>query len=138
MNKAQLVGLALASAALMLATIAPSAGALAPVVPKAVAADPVDVTILAFTFIPPVALETDGSVTFTNSDIVAHHPHSHADPADLPINHPAADGCFDAGTLNPGASVTVPIACAKYLVAYHCDIHPFMRGYLVQYGYQAK
>jgi plastocyanin len=41
----------------------------------------------------------------------------------------ADDGSFDTGNISPGASVSVTLQ-GQGEIGYHCNIHPFMTGYL--------
>lgn len=69
-----------------------------------------------FAFHPPtLRVKRGGKVTFTNSQNVTHT---------------ASSGSFDTKGIAPGSSVTVRFS-KKGTFAYHCKIHPFMKGKIV-------
>lgn len=85
--------------------------------PTPAPASSASVTIANFSFQPDsITLAVGATVTWTNNDSVPH-------------TVTADDGSFSSGTLAPGAtfSRTFPAAGS---VAYHCAIHPSMRGTL--------
>jgi len=63
---------------------------------------------------PDVTVEPGSTITWTNN-------------GDEPHTVTADDGSFDSGRLNPGDSYTVAFG-GQGTVAYHCEIHPEMRG----------
>jgi plastocyanin len=74
-----------------------------------------NVDINHFAFHPPTLHVTrGGKVTFTNSQNVTH----------------TATGANFDKTLAPGSSVTIRFS-RKGTFAYHCRIHPFMKGKIV-------
>jgi len=77
------------------------------------------VTINDFKFAPAsVTVKSGAKVTITNDDSTAH-------------TATADDGAsFDTGTLDPGSSQAVSVSKPGNY-AYHCNIHPFMKGTLV-------
>ena len=88
-----------------------------PTVPTPAPASSVSVIIANFSFQPDGLTAAAGAtVTWTNNDSVPH-------------TVKADDGSFSSGTFAPGAtfSRTFPAAGS---VAYHCAIHPSMRGTL--------
>ena len=75
------------------------------------------VRIVNFAFKPATLKIAKGSkVVFTNSSAVQHTA--------------TRGGAFDTGRIKPGKSVPVRFA-QKGTFAYHCKIHPFMRGKIV-------
>lgn len=69
-----------------------------------------------FAFHPPTLHVKRGTkVAFTNS---------------ANVTHTASSGSFDTGHIAPGSSVTVKFS-RKGTFAYHCKIHPFMKGKIV-------
>lgn len=75
-----------------------------------------NVAIKNFAFHPPTLRVKRGTkVAFTNSSNVTHT---------------ASSGSFDTKNIAPGASVTVKFS-SKGTFAYHCKIHPFMKGKIV-------
>jgi plastocyanin len=69
-----------------------------------------------FAFHPPtLRVQRGGRVAFTNSSNVTHT---------------ASSGSFDTKRIKPGKSVAVRFA-QKGTFAYHCKIHPFMKGKIV-------
>jgi plastocyanin len=69
-----------------------------------------------FAFHPPTLHVKRGTkVAFTNSSDVAHT---------------ATSGSFDTKKIAPGTAVTVKFS-QKGTFAYHCKIHPFMKGKIV-------
>jgi plastocyanin len=77
------------------------------------------VKISGFKFAPATLTVKRGArVTVTNDDSTAH-------------TATADDGnSFDTGSLDPGASQAISVA-KPGSYAYHCSIHPFMKGTLV-------
>jgi len=74
------------------------------------------VDIDSFAFHPPTQrVKRGGKVVFTNSQNVTHT---------------ASSGSFDTKRIAPGASVSVRFN-QKGTFAYHCKIHPFMKGKIV-------
>ena len=74
------------------------------------------VDISHFAFHPPTLKVKRGSkVAFTNSQNVTHT---------------ASSGSFDTKGIAPGSTVTVRFG-KKGTFAYHCKIHPFMKGKIV-------
>lgn len=74
------------------------------------------VDISHFAFHPPTLhVKRGGKVTFTNSQNVTHT---------------ASSGSFDTKGIAPGSSVTVRFS-RRGTFAYHCKIHPFMKGKIV-------
>ena len=74
------------------------------------------VTISGFKFAPTsLTVKRGAKVTVTNDDSTAH-------------TATADDGnTFDTGTLDPGSSQTISVG-KPGSYAYHCSIHPFMKG----------
>jgi len=69
-----------------------------------------------FAFHPPtLKVKRGAKVAFTNSQNVTHT---------------ASSGSFDTKRIAPGASVVVKFS-QKGTFAYHCKIHPFMKGKIV-------
>jgi len=69
-----------------------------------------------FAFHPPtLRVKRGGKVTFANSQN---------------ITHTASSASFDTKNIAPGSSVTVRFN-HKGTFAYHCKIHPFMKGKIV-------
>lgn len=82
----------------------------------AVASGAKSVNINHFAFHPPTLRVKRGArVAFTNSSNTAHT---------------ATSGSFDTRRIAPGSSVTVKFG-EKGAFAYHCSIHPFMKGRIV-------
>jgi plastocyanin len=77
------------------------------------------VTISGFKFAPAkLTVNGGGAVAVTNHDDTAH-------------TATADDGSsFDTGDVNPGSSKTIRVS-KPGSYAYHCSIHPFMKGTLV-------
>ena len=70
-----------------------------------------------FAFHPPtVRVKRGGSVAFTNSSSTTHTA--------------TRKGSFDTGRIKPGKSMVVRFS-HKGTFAYHCSIHPFMKGKVV-------
>jgi plastocyanin len=114
------LALAIAAAALVVA-MAASALALGAVrgAPSASAArrGGASVDIANFAFHPPTLRVGKGArVTFVNSSKTTHTA--------------TRAGSFDTGRIKPGKAVTVRFA-QKGTFAYHCKIHPFMKGKIV-------
>ena len=77
------------------------------------------ITIRDFKFAPRTLTVARGApIRITNSGGVAHTLTSDK------------GGSFDSGTVAPGGSATIRVAEAGRF-AYHCTIHPFMKGQLV-------
>ena len=76
------------------------------------------ITISDFKFTPAtIRVRSGARVEVTNSDAAAH-------------TVTADDGqSFNSGTVEPGAATTIQAPRAG-TYAYHCDIHPFMKGKL--------
>jgi plastocyanin len=69
-----------------------------------------------FAFHPPtLRVQRGGKVAFTNTSTVTHT---------------ASSGSFDTKRIKPGKSVAVKFG-QKGTFAYHCKIHPFMKGKIV-------
>jgi plastocyanin len=69
-----------------------------------------------FAFHPPtLKVKRGAKVAFTNSQNVTHT---------------ASSGSFDTKRIAPGSSVVVKFS-QKGTFAYHCKIHPFMKGKIV-------
>jgi plastocyanin len=69
-----------------------------------------------FAFHPPtLRVKRGAQVAFTNSS---------------DVTHTASSGSFDTKRIAPGTSVTVTFG-RKGTFAYHCKIHPFMKGKVV-------
>jgi plastocyanin len=94
------------------------AGSALLLLPLGAAAADQAVSISGFAFHPQTITVTEGdTVTWTNSDSVNHTATSD-------------DGTtFKTGPIGPGGSATVAFGVGTY--AYHCDIHPTMRGTVV-------
>jgi plastocyanin len=76
------------------------------------------ITIDNFKFSPSTSRVAAGArVAVANNDSTAH-------------TVTANDGSFDSGTVNPGDSTSFR-APAAGSYAYHCTIHPFMKGTLI-------
>jgi plastocyanin len=76
------------------------------------------VEITDFKFVPATLDVAKGtSVTVTNDDTTTH-------------TATADDGGFDTGDVNPGSSKTITLD-KPGTYAYHCTIHPFMKGTIV-------
>jgi plastocyanin len=77
------------------------------------------VTIRDFKFAPAsLTVKSGAKVTVTNDDSTAH-------------TATADDGnSFDTGTLDPGSSQAISVS-KPGSYAYHCNIHPFMKGTIV-------
>jgi plastocyanin len=80
---------------------------------------PSSISIRDFKFSPAtISVRSGARVRVTNSDSTAH-------------TLTANDGhSFDSGTVQPGASASLQVPGAG-TYAYHCTIHPFMKGTLV-------
>jgi plastocyanin len=78
-----------------------------------VEANPSDLNTWGFAASVPVG----GTLTWTNMGSQAH-------------SATAADGSFDTGLVQPGASATVTFASPGIFI-YHCTPHPWMTGYVV-------
>jgi plastocyanin len=82
----------------------------------AVASSAKSVDISHFAFHPPtLKVKRGGKVAFTNSQNVTHT---------------ASSGSFDTKGIAPGKSAVVRFN-KKGTFAYHCKIHPFMKGKIV-------
>lgn len=69
-----------------------------------------------FAFHPPtLRIKKGGQVAFANSS---------------PVTHTASSGSFDTGRIKPGKTKVVQFT-QKGTFAYHCKIHPFMKGTIV-------
>jgi plastocyanin len=69
-----------------------------------------------FAFHPPtLRVQRGGKVAFTNTS---------------DTTHTASSGSFDTKRIKPGKSVVVKFG-QKGTFAYHCKIHPFMKGKIV-------
>jgi len=91
-------------------------GATADASGAATASSAKSVDINHFAFHPPtLRVQRGGKVTFANSSNTTHT---------------ASSGSFDTQRIAPGTSVTVKFA-SKGTFAYHCKIHPFMKGKIV-------
>jgi YVTN family beta-propeller protein len=92
-----------------------------PQAPAPVAAAPhgdLAVNIAKFAFVPaPITISAGQSVTWTNADPVAHTTTSD-------------DKVWDSGSLSPNGTFTATFS-QPGTYAYHCMIHPFMRGTVV-------
>jgi YVTN family beta-propeller protein len=94
----------------------------APQAPAPVAAAPqssaLSVTISKFAFVPPtITISAGQSVTWTNNDPVDHTTTSDS-------------GAWDSGSLGNGATFSTTLS-QPGTYAYHCSIHPFIRGTVV-------
>jgi plastocyanin len=70
-----------------------------------------------FAFHPPtIHVKRGGKVSFTNSSNVTHTA--------------TKAGSFDTGPIKPGTTKTATFA-KRGTFAYHCSIHPFMKGKVV-------
>lgn len=70
-----------------------------------------------FAFHPPtLRIKRGGTVDFTNSSEVVHTA--------------TRGGSFDTGRIKPGKTRVVEFSRAG-IYAYHCSIHPFMKGKIV-------
>ncbi len=109
------VGLAIATAAVLVAHEAPGADA------KTEQAQSVDtVQIKDFLYDPPaISVPVGATITFINEDSAPHTATSGSSPS--------ADGVFDTGTLTKGQSKSVKVTKAGTF-AYFCAIHPFMKA----------
>ena len=105
---------ALLLAALAVGLVASDGGAAQPQA-RASAAKTVDINHFAF-HPPTLRIQKGGSVTFANSSKIAHTA--------------TRGGSFNTGHIKPGKSVTVNFGEAGTF-AYHCNIHPFMKGKIV-------
>ena len=78
-----------------------------------------NVTTAAFTYIPPAhALAVGDSLTYTNVDIAPHDVTSD-------------DGLFQSATIPSGTTPVVGVSSlAAGTYAFHCSLHPFMKGAL--------
>jgi plastocyanin len=108
------LGFALLLAAVAAGLVATDGGAAQP---RAHASGAKTVDINHFAFHPPtLRIQKGGSVAFTNSSGIAHTA--------------TRRGSFSTGHIKPGKSVTVKFS-EKGTFAYHCEIHPFMKGKIV-------
>jgi plastocyanin len=108
---------ALAAAVLALSLAVDVAGALASPEGGARASATASVTIPDFSFKPATLRVAKGTrVSFVNSSNTTHTA--------------TRKGSFTTGRIKPGKSVTIKFA-QKGTFAYHCMIHPFMRGKIV-------
>jgi plastocyanin len=76
------------------------------------------ITIAAFQFEAPASVEAGSAVEITNTDSAPH-------------TVTADDGAFDSSQIDPdgSASITAPSEPGTY--AFHCEVHPTMKGELV-------
>ncbi|MFI1093614.1 cupredoxin domain-containing protein [Streptomyces sp. NPDC020917] len=87
--------------------------------PSAPANSPNHLIIQSFAFRPTTLPVAPGAVvTVTNADQTAHTVTANS------------SGAFDTGTIAPGRTVTFTAPKATGTYAYHCTIHPFMKGTL--------
>jgi plastocyanin len=84
------------------------------VIAQASGAKSVDINHFAF-HPPTLRVQRGAKVAFTNSS---------------DTTHTASSGSFDTKRIAPGTSVTVSFG-HKGTFAYHCKIHPFMKGKVV-------
>jgi plastocyanin len=105
--------------ALLIAIVVPAVAALQggrAIGATAAASGAKSVDISHFAFHPPtLKVKRGAKVAFTNSQNVTHT---------------ASSGSFDTKGIAPGSSVTVRFG-KKGAFAYHCKIHPFMKGKIV-------
>jgi len=113
-NWQRLRGLALLMAIAVLAVAALQGGRAIGATATASGARSVDIDHFAF-HPPTLRVQRGARVAFANSSNVAHT---------------ASSGSFDTKKIAPGTSVTVKFA-SKGTFAYHCKIHPFMKGRIV-------
>jgi YVTN family beta-propeller protein len=102
------------------ASAAPANPTQAPQAPAPVAAVPqgAAVSIAKFAFMPAtITISSGQSITWTNADPVAHTATSD-------------DKVWDSGSLSPNATYTATFS-QPGTYAYHCTIHPFIRGTVV-------
>lgn len=106
-----------AAAAVLGLSLVGLGGALASADGGATASRAAGVKIVGFSYKPATLRVAKGaSVVFANTDDTAHTA--------------TRAGSFTTGRLKPGRSATVRFA-RKGTFAYHCTIHPFMRGKVV-------
>ncbi|HWO84241.1 MAG TPA: cupredoxin domain-containing protein [Solirubrobacterales bacterium] len=109
--------LALVIGLALLATLAVLQGEASGRATMATASGAKNVSIVNFAFKPgTVKVKRGGRVTFTNTANTAHTA-THA-------------GVFDTKRIQPGESETVKLE-RRGTFAYHCKIHPFMKGKIV-------
>jgi len=112
----RLQGLVLLLAMAVLAVAALLGGRALGATADATASGAKSVDINHFAFHPPtLRVQRGAKVAFTNTSNVTHT---------------ASSGSFDTKRIAPGTSVTVKFA-SKGTFAYHCKIHPFMKGKIV-------
>jgi plastocyanin len=109
------LGFAFLLAAVAAALVASDGGAASGPAAHASGAKTVDINHFAF-HPPTLRIQKGGKVTFANSSDTAHTA--------------TRAGSFDTGHIKPGKSVTVEFS-QKGTFAYHCEIHPFMKGKIV-------
>jgi YVTN family beta-propeller protein len=104
------------------ASTAPAKPTVAPQAPAPAAAttqgETVAVNIAGFAFVPAtITISAGQSITWTNAD---------------PVNHTTTsdDKAWDSGDLSPNATFTTSFS-QPGTYAYHCTIHPFIRGTVV-------
>jgi plastocyanin len=107
-------GLALLTAIAVLAVAALQGGRAIGATATASGGKTVDINHFAF-HPPTLRIKRGGRVTFANSSDTAHT---------------ATGGSFDTKKIAPGTSATVKFG-QKGTFAYHCTIHPFMKGKIV-------
>ncbi|MCL2554407.1 MAG: cupredoxin domain-containing protein [Actinomycetia bacterium] len=88
--------------------------------PSAPANAPNHLVIQSFTFRPTTLPVSAGAVvTVTNADQTAHT-----------VTADGSGAPFDTGIIAPGHTVTFTAPKATGTYAYHCTVHPFMKGTL--------
>lgn len=107
--------LALAMAVAVLAVAALQGGSASGATATASGARSVDIDHFAF-HPPTLRIKRGGKVAFTNSSNVTHTA--------------TRAGSFDTGRIRPGKTKVVQFSQAGTF-AYHCSIHPFMKGKIV-------
>jgi plastocyanin len=107
-------GLTLLMASAVLAVAALQGGGASGATARASGAKSVGINHFAF-HPPTLRVQRGARVAFTNSSNVTHT---------------ASSGSFDTKRIKPGNSVAVRFA-QKGTFAYHCKIHPFMKGKIV-------
>lgn len=110
------IAIGLAGLTLLLALVG-LRGELATAQPTAQASKAKTVSIKSFAFTPAALTIAKGtSVSFANGSAVGHTA--------------TRNGSFDTGVIKPGKSALVRFA-QKGTFAYHCEIHPLMRGKVI-------
>ncbi len=85
------------------------------VMPATASATPAAVNVVNFSFVPtPITVSSGAAITWTNKDGVQHTITSNT-------------GAFNSGVVDPGSTFTQTIT-APGTYAYHCAIHPSMKG----------